>query len=75
MAYELSVDLIERRAGEEVIRMGLMFWGDSEAECEQTWSELKHKFEFFAAADREGRTVQVMSEIDDEDRPCPECDR
>lgn len=75
MAYELTVDLIEHQAGEEVIRMSLIFWGDSEAECAQTWAELKNKFEFFAAAEREGRTVEELAEIDDDERPCPECDR
>lgn len=78
MAYALTIDVIERTIGpegEDVIRMSLTFWGDSEAECEQTWGKLKHMFEFFAAAEREGRTVEEMEEIDDDERPCPECDR
>lgn len=75
MAYALTIDLIEHHAGEEVIRMSLTFWGDSEAECAQTWAELKNKFEFFAAAEREGRTIEELEEIDDDERPCPECDR
>lgn len=70
MAYALNIDLIEHQAGEDVIRISLTLWGDSEYECANTWNELKSKYEFFAAAEREGRTIEDLEE--DVERPDPE---
>lgn len=74
MAYALEVDIIEHEAGEPVIRMSLTFWGQSEAECEQTWSELQRKYDFFGSARREGRTIEELDEVDDDELPDPEDD-
>ena len=74
MAYALNVDLIEEQAGQCVIKMSLTFWGHSVAECEQTWSSLKQKFDFFAAAEREDRTVEELEEIDEDELPEAECE-
>jgi len=69
MAFALTVDIIEHADGESTIPMSLTFWGDTEAETELAWTNLKNKFDFFAAAEREGRTIEELEEIDDDELP------
>jgi hypothetical protein len=69
MAYALNVDIIEHRDGESMIPMSLTFWGDTEIEAELEWDKLKQRFEFFAAASREGRTIEELEEIDADELP------
>ena len=71
MAFALNVDIIEHRSGEKTIPLTLTFWGETEAETELEWNKLKSKFEFFAAAEREGRTIEELEEIDDDELPDP----
>ena len=66
MAHALSVDLVEP---DKSIRVTLTFWGRTERECEAGWRDLQSKFEFFAAAQREGRTIEEMEEVDDDELP------
>ena len=67
MAYALNVDVIEP---DDEIRMSLTFWGrESPEEAELTWKNLRDKFEFFAAAHREGRTIEDLEKIPDNELP------
>lgn len=66
MAYALRVDFVEP---DRSIRMTLTFWGRTEREAEAGWRDIQAKFEFFASAHREDRTIEEMEEVDDDELP------
>jgi hypothetical protein len=66
MAYALGVDFVEP---DRSIRMSLTFWGRTEREAEAAWRDMQTKFEFFVSAHREGRTIEEMEEVDDDELP------
>lgn len=69
MAYALTIDIVEP---DDSIRMSVTFYGETEREVEAEWEGLKRRYEFFAEAEREGRTREELEEIDEEELPAAE---
>ena len=69
MAYILEVMIID--GGDGTIKVGHNFYGVTEQECETYKREHLASCEYFRAAEREGRTIEEMWELD-EDEKLPE---
>lgn len=69
MACALNVDFFESDGQPS---MTITFYGETEGECDARWQELKNKYEFFAEPDRQGRTLEEVEEIDDDELPTRE---
>jgi hypothetical protein len=66
MAVKLTVDIVDPD-GE--IKVSHIFWGDTEDDVE-TWKAHHLKScEYYAAAERDGRTLEELECIDDDERP------
>ena len=70
MAFSLEVFIID--AGDQTIKVGHTFYGVTEAEVETYKREHLSSCEYFASADREGRIIEVLEEIDDDELPEPD---
>jgi len=67
MAFALSVDVID--AGDGTIKVTHTFWGETEREVRTYKREHEHSCEYFAAAVKDGRTIEELEEIDDDELP------
>jgi hypothetical protein len=72
MAYKLEIDIVD--AGDETIKVTHIFWGVTEQEVETYKREHLGSCEYFKAAEREGRTIEEMEEIDTDELPTAEDD-
>jgi hypothetical protein len=70
MAYVLEVMIID--GGDHTIKVGHSFYGLTEAECERYKEEHLRSCEYFAAAERDGRTIEELEEVDADELPDPE---
>lgn len=69
MGYVLEVHIVD--AGDQTIKVTHQFWGESEAECENYYREHLASCEYFRSAKADGRVLEEMAEIDDEELPDP----
>ena len=69
MAFELQVFIVD--AGDETIKVGHTFYGETEKEVRTYFREHQGSCEYFAAAVKDGRVLEELEEIDDEDLPDP----
>lgn len=67
MAYKLEVDVIDPDDGE--IHVTHTFWGQTEREVRQLFSDHQRHCEYFAAAVREDRIAEDLEEISDDELP------
>lgn len=70
MAFVLEIMIVD--AGDQTIKVGHQFYGVTEAECQEYKREHLGSCEYFAAAEKEGRTIEVMEEVEDSELPEPE---
>ena len=70
MGYLLEVHIVD--AGDDTIKVTHQFWGLSERECRTYFREHLASCEYFRAAEKEGRVIEELDEVDEEDMPCPE---
>jgi len=67
MACALHVDVID--PGDQTIKVTHTFWGLTEKESREYLREHQGHCEYFAAAVRDGRTIEETEEIDDDELP------
>jgi len=67
MAYILEVLIIDK--GDETIKVGHTFYGMTEREVRTYFREHVASCEYFAAAVREGRVIEDLSEVDADELP------
>jgi len=70
MAYELEVAIID--GGDRTIKVVHLFYGLTVREVETYKREHLASCEYFRSAEKEGRTVEELSEIDDDELPTEE---
>ena len=70
MAFALEVLIIDK--GDETIKVSHTFYGLTEREVRTYYREHLSSCEYFQAAAKEGRTIEELEEISDEDLPDPE---
>lgn len=70
MAFVLEVHIID--AGDKTIKITHQFWGLTESECETYKREHLGSCEYFRAAEREGRVIEELDAINEDDLPDPE---
>jgi len=69
MAYALEVYIID--GGDHTIKVQHTFYGVSEEECKTYMREHLANCEYFRSAQRDGRLIEELEEIEDEDLPDP----
>lgn len=69
MAYALEVYIVD--AGDETIKVMHTFFGKTEREARTYYREHLASCEYFRAAEKAGRVIEDLEEIDDEDLPDP----
>jgi len=67
MAYKITVDVVD--PVDETIKVSHIFWGKSEREARTYYTEHLASCEYFAAAAEEGRLIEEVEEIDDDELP------
>jgi hypothetical protein len=67
MAYALTVDIVDHR--EQEIHVSYTFWGETEPDARSRMRQHEQDCSCFAAAVREGRTIEEIEEIDDDEIP------
>jgi hypothetical protein len=70
--YCLTVDIVDHRDGE--IYVTYTFWGHTAVEARDHMRRHEQDCSCFAAAVREGRTVDELEEIDEDEMPEAEAD-
>jgi hypothetical protein len=70
MAFVLEVYVIDK--GDATIKVQHSFFGVTEAEVQTYYREHQASCEYFRAAVQEGRVIEELEEIDDDDLPDPE---
>lgn len=69
--FILEVLIID--GGDNTIKVGHNFYGVTEAECQTYKREHLASCEYFRAAERDGRTIEELWELDDDEKlPEPE---
>jgi hypothetical protein len=69
MAFILEVLIID--GGDNTIKVGHNFYGETEEECNTYKREHLGSCDYFRAAERDGRTIEELWELD-EDEKLPE---
>ena len=69
MAFALEVFIID--GGDQTIKVAHTFYGLTESEVETYKREHLASCEYFRSAMNEGRVIEELEEIDDEDLPDP----
>ena len=67
MAYILEVFIVD--AGDQTIKVGHQFYGVSEREVETYYREHLASCEYFKAAEKDGRVIAELIEVDDDELP------
>jgi hypothetical protein len=70
MAYCLEVHIID--PGDGTIKVTHCFWGLTEREARTYYREHLASCEYFRAAEKEGRTIEELDEVDEDEMPCVE---
>jgi hypothetical protein len=70
MAFLLEVAIID--GGDDTIKVVHQFYGLTEREVETYKREHLSSCEYFRAAEREGRTIEELEEIEADELPTPE---
>lgn len=70
MAYELEVLIID--AGDGTIKVSHSFFGETEEEVRTYYREHMQSCEYFKAAVSEGRAIEELEEIEDDELPDPD---
>lgn len=70
MAYVLEVAIID--GGDNTIKVVHQFFGLTATEVETYKREHLGSCEYFRSAERDGRTVEELERIDDDELPTPE---
>ncbi len=65
MVFILEVLIID--AGDRTIKVGHNFYGETEKECETYKREHLESCEYFRSAQREGRLIEELWELDDDE--------
>jgi len=69
MAFILEVLIVD--AGDDTIKVGHCFYGTTEAEVEGYYREHMASCEYFKSAVDEGRVIEEMEEVPEEELPQP----
>jgi len=69
MAFALEVMIID--AGDDTIKVSHTFYGTTRREVETYKREHEASCEYFRAAVQQGRTIEDLEEIDDDELPDP----
>lgn len=67
MAFALEVLVIDE--GDGTIKVGHTFYGVTEEEVQTYYREHQQSCEYFRAAVKDGRVIEELEEIDDDDLP------
>jgi hypothetical protein len=67
MAFELEVAIID--GGDRTIKVVHYFYGETEEECETYKREHLHTCSYFKSAHDDGRILENLEEIDDDELP------
>jgi hypothetical protein len=67
MAFALEAQIID--AGDGTIKVSHTFYGITEREVRTYMREHAHSCEYFSAAIKEGRVMEELEEIDDDELP------
>lgn len=67
MAYILEVLIVDK--GDGSIKVGHQFYGLTEEEVRTYYREHQGSCEYFTAAVREGRAIETLEEVDDDELP------
>ena len=67
MAFLLTVHIVD--PGDDTIKVSHNFWGFSVRECETYKREHLASCEYFRAAEKEGRTIEELDEIEASEMP------
>ena len=67
MAFALHIDIVD--PGDGTIKVTHTFWGLTRGEVQTYKREHLGSCEYFLAAEQEGRTVEELEEVDEEDLP------
>jgi pyrroloquinoline quinone (PQQ) biosynthesis protein C len=70
VAFALEVAIVD--AGDQTIKVVHTFYGETEREVRTYFREHQQSCEYFAAAVKDGRALQELEEIDDDELPEPE---
>jgi hypothetical protein len=67
MAFALHIDIID--PGDGTIKVSHTFWGLTQREVETYKREHLGSCEYFRAAEQEGRTLEELEEVDEDELP------
>jgi hypothetical protein len=67
MPYALEVSIID--AGDNTIKVVHTFYGVTEEEVRTYYREHTHSCEYFKSAVKDGRVIEELDEIDDDELP------
>lgn len=70
MAYILRVYIVD--PGDQTIKVGHEFYGVSEKECDTYYREHLASCEYFRSAEKEGRVLEELEKVDDDELPTPQ---
>ena len=70
MAFLLEVHIVD--AGDKTIKVTHLFWGLTETECTTYYREHLASCEYFRSAQKEGRVIEDLEEIDEDEMPDPD---
>lgn len=70
MAYLLEVHIVD--AGDKTIKVSHQFWGLTQDEVETYKREHLASCDYFRSAERDGRLIEILEQIPDEELPTPE---
>jgi hypothetical protein len=70
MAYLLEVHIID--SGDNTIKVTHQFWGLTETECETYFREHLASCEYFRDAQKDGRVIESLEQVDESELPDPE---
>jgi hypothetical protein len=67
MPWKLEIDIVD--AGDNTIKVTHTFWGVTAEECETYKREHLASCDYFKSAELDGRTIEELEEIDDDELP------
>jgi len=67
MAIKITVDVVDPI--DEAIKVSHIFWGKTEREARTYYAEHLASCDYFAAAAEDGRLIEEVEEIDDDELP------
>jgi hypothetical protein len=70
VAYILRVYIVD--GGDRTIKVGHEFYGLTEKECDTYYREHLGSCDYFRSAEKEGRTIEEIEEVDRSELPSPD---